>query len=138
MTDKQASLELVKIARSLVAKDLATPAKLRDGSWGARVVGKARRGQRIFIQAKGGRKWEATVDKVFWTGEDRYTGEIISLVSTESDKRSNEVPSSSRDRVCDECGKHSTRLVPCRDSSGIEGQCCPSCARGSAYERSFM
>ncbi|MDD3446792.1 MAG: hypothetical protein PHS60_15400 [Zavarzinia sp.] len=39
--------------------------------------------------------------------------------------------------TCAECGRTSMRLITCTDSSGLAGDCCPSCARLNQYERSF-
>ncbi|WP_166345187.1 hypothetical protein [Phytoactinopolyspora limicola] len=39
--------------------------------------------------------------------------------------------------ICDECDQPRRNLQECRDSSGILGLCCPRCAAGPAYERSF-
>lgn len=62
----------------------ASPAKLRNGSWGARVPGTARKGQALQIQARSGKSWDAVVDRVLWTGADRQTGAPISLCATRS------------------------------------------------------
>ncbi len=56
----------------------ATPTKLRSGDWGARVDGPAEPGQTIRIQAKSGKSWTATVERVIWTGQG------VSIVSTRS------------------------------------------------------
>lgn len=42
-----------------------------------------------------------------------------------------------RGGICDECGEPRRNLRECRDSSGIAGMCCPRCASGPDYERSF-
>ncbi len=40
--------------------------------------------------------------------------------------------------ICDECGEALRgRGIPCVDSSGIAGTCCPRCAQLPAWERSF-
>ena len=39
----------------------ATPTKLRNGDWGARVKGKASEGDRITITTKASKSWEAIV-----------------------------------------------------------------------------
>jgi hypothetical protein len=57
---------------------IATPAKLRNGSWGARVQGAATVGQTITIQTKGGKTWDATIEAVLWSGDG------VSLCSTRS------------------------------------------------------
>lgn len=60
----------------------ATPAKLRDGSWGARVAGIVRPGDVVRIVARSGKTWDATVARVLWTGDD------VMLVSTSSSSSS--------------------------------------------------
>jgi hypothetical protein len=56
----------------------ATPAKLRNGSWGARVQGAVAKGDAVTITAKSGKSWTATVDAVVWTDGQ------VSLVATSS------------------------------------------------------
>ena len=59
---------------------IASPAKLKDGSWGARVPGTATTGQTITVRAANGKTWTAVVDRVLWTGTSN--GERVSLCST--------------------------------------------------------
>lgn len=47
----------------------ATPTKLRNGSWGARVQGNVREGDVVMVQTKGGKSWEARIERVLWTGD---------------------------------------------------------------------
>ena len=47
----------------------ATPAKLRDGSWGARVRGPVQAGDTVTITTSAGKTWQARVERVVWTGE---------------------------------------------------------------------
>jgi hypothetical protein len=56
----------------------AKPAKLKDGTWGARVDGSAAVGDEITITANNGKTWRARVRAVLWTGEG------VSLVATQS------------------------------------------------------
>lgn len=56
----------------------ATPAKLRDGSWGARVTGTPAPGATVRITAKSGKSWTATVRRIIWTDGS------VSLCSTGS------------------------------------------------------
>lgn len=58
----------------------ASPTKLRDGSWGARVNGCPSVGSRIRIETRGGKSWDAIVTKVVW--EDR--SKSVSIVATRS------------------------------------------------------
>ena len=48
----------------------ATPAKLRDGSWGARVQGTVKQGDVITITTRAGKTWDATVSRVVWSNDD--------------------------------------------------------------------
>jgi len=45
--------------------------------------------------------------------------------------------STSTGSCCAECGAPSSRMTMCSDSNGIQGPCCPRCARMSRFERSF-
>ena len=47
----------------------ASPAKLRDGSWGARVQGAVAVGDTVTITTKAGKSWSARVSQVVWSGE---------------------------------------------------------------------
>lgn len=48
----------------------ATPTKLRNGDWGARVASSnVREGDIVRITTRGGKSWEAEVMKVIWRGE---------------------------------------------------------------------
>jgi hypothetical protein len=47
----------------------ATPTKLRNGDWGARVEGVAAEGDQIKVTAKSGKSWTAIVAHVFWSGD---------------------------------------------------------------------
>ena len=64
----------------------ASPTKLRDGSWGARVPGTAREGESILIRTRAGKEWEATISSVIWTGPDRDGG-TVTLCSTTDGER---------------------------------------------------
>jgi hypothetical protein len=47
----------------------ATPAKLRDGSWGARCTATVAVGDLIQITTRAGKSWTAQVTRVLWAGE---------------------------------------------------------------------
>jgi hypothetical protein len=96
---------------------LATPAKLRNGSWGARVHGAVREGDTIEIRTKAGKSWQARVRRVVWSGQG------VSLVSTARE-------------MCAECETH-PGTIRCIDSSGISALCCRRCAALPSVERSF-
>ena len=66
----------------------ATPAKLRNGTWGARVRGTVAVGALLTIQTQAGKTWQATVSSIVWSGEG------VTLVSTQSADRA-PAPSSS-------------------------------------------
>jgi hypothetical protein len=53
---------------------MASPIKLSDGSWGARVQGSVSIGQQITIETKAGKKWSAFVCNI--VSEDQY-GTIV-------------------------------------------------------------
>jgi hypothetical protein len=48
----------------------ASPVKLSDGGWGARVQGNTWIGQQITIETKAGKKWSAFVCRIVY--EDQY------------------------------------------------------------------
>ena len=56
----------------------ASPAKLQNGSWGARVTGTVRAGDSITIKTAAGKSWVAVVEKVIWNGNG------VSIVATKS------------------------------------------------------
>jgi hypothetical protein len=56
----------------------ASPAKLKNGSWGARVRGDVTEGDTITITTRGGKSWDARVTKVVWSGEG------VAVCATES------------------------------------------------------
>ena len=74
------------------------PAKLQDGSWGARVPGTSRPGERVRIRTSTGKEWEATVARVLWSGPDRYGAGTVSVCSMTSDDVSPEPRGSGRSR----------------------------------------
>lgn len=55
-----------------------TPAKLRNGNWGARVEGSPFVGQTARITTKSGKSWDAMISKIVWQGDG------VALVETES------------------------------------------------------
>ena len=56
----------------------ASPAKLKNGSWGARVQGSVSVGDTITITTRAGKSWDARVTKVVWSGEG------VAVCATES------------------------------------------------------
>lgn len=47
----------------------ASPAKLRDGSWGVRTQGVPSKGQSVTVTASNGKTWSATIARVLWSGD---------------------------------------------------------------------
>jgi hypothetical protein len=47
--------------------------KLKDGSFGLRIVGKAIAGQTVQIQTKAGAIKSETIKNVLWTGQDKFS-----------------------------------------------------------------
>lgn len=85
----------------------ATPAKLRNGSWGARIEsrtvgGAAKAGDTITVRAKSGKTWQATVTRVLWTGGPDRT---VQLVATRGNDRPAPARRSARSR-CETCRCH--------------------------------
>jgi hypothetical protein len=54
----------------------ATFAKLRDGTWGVRVPGRASAGDSVIITRRDGRKVQTTIESIVWTGPDFTIGRI--------------------------------------------------------------
>lgn len=105
----------------------ASYTKLKSGAWGIRVNGRAREGGEYTVKKKDGSTKTEVVEKVLWTDGS------VSLCAI----RQTGSGSGGSGGTCDECGRPAARLIPCRDSSGISGRCCPRCASMSPYERSF-
>jgi hypothetical protein len=86
----------------------ATPTKLRNGSWGARVGANVQPGDIVRITTKAGKSWDATVAKVIWTGD----GVSICATSSGASRNTYYTPSRRRPGCCSECGD---RLQPWMD-----------------------
>jgi hypothetical protein len=87
----------------------ATPSKLRDGSWGARVAGSVAVGDVVTITTKAGKSWDATVSRVLWSDGS------VALVATHNDqydakvrrdgfRRGGSSRRSGGRYICEECG----------------------------------
>jgi hypothetical protein len=79
----------------------AKPAKLRDGTWGARVTGTPKAGDVVTITTATGKSWQSTVAKVLWKGDG------VALVALQKKERN---WTDRRDiapygAVCDYCGQ---------------------------------
>ncbi len=88
----------------------ATPAKLRDGSWGARVPGSVQAGDVVTITTRGGKSWDATISMVIWSNDE------ISICATGSaPSRRAPAPRSQSRRTGCSCGSREDQygdLVP--------------------------
>lgn len=117
-----------------------SPTRLKDGSWGARVVGRAKKGDLVEIKTMGGKRFTKVIERVLWHGKDGYTGQMVSLCSL-GDHSANPQGGGGSPRMsqtfCSNCEREARRLVPCVDSSGLRGMCCPSCSKLGRFERSF-
>lgn len=105
------------------ATTTASPARLRDGSWGARIVGAAPApGAVVTIKTASGKTWDATVTAIVWSGKDTKTGEPVALCSTASEPRA----TSRRDPVARQAAA-ATRAMgrrACRECGGeIQSWC---------------
>jgi hypothetical protein len=97
----------------------ASPAKLKNGSWGARVRGDVTEGDTITITTRGGKSWDARVTKVVWSGEG------VAVCATESLDRAPARTSRSRygryersgacGYPCPVSGRRCTSSDPCHD-----------------------
>lgn len=58
--------------------NVATPRKLRDGSWGCAAPEGTKAGEIVEIRTKAGKSWTATVEKVLWSGNG------VAICATES------------------------------------------------------
>jgi hypothetical protein len=108
----------------------ASPTKLRDGTWGARVTGPAAEGDTITITTRAGKSWDAEVERVLWTGDG------VSICATASIDRPAHRSSRPSGGQCDNCLEYRRNLRPAADSSGIGGMVCSQCD-GPSYMLSF-
>ena len=46
----------------------ASPAKLKDGTWGIRAEGTLVPGQAVMVTTKSGKSWETVVSRIVWSG----------------------------------------------------------------------
>jgi len=109
----------------MTAPTAANPAKLSDGSWGARVKGAVSIGDELLVTTRAGKSWAATVADVVSERDG------VSLVSTESRKAAPRRGSSRRSSggICDNCDEPRRNLQSAVDTSGIGGRVCPRCVR---------
>jgi len=64
--------------------------KLRDGSWGVKILDSDyRKGATITVTTKAGKSKKVTLDKKLWSGKDRYSGgHTVALVTLKADSAS--------------------------------------------------
>jgi hypothetical protein len=79
----------------------ATYTKLRDGSWGVRVVGTVAPGATVQVTKKSGESKTETVGKVIWTGN----GVTLATLARESTPRPTTRRRGGR-YECEECGDY--------------------------------
>ena len=94
----------------------AAPAKLANGSWGARVDGVAKPGDAITITTAAGKSWRSRVVQVVWTGGG------VTLVATASSAPPSKTGKRRRPRSergytmieCGDCQRLGTMCQQCR------------------------
>lgn len=130
--------------RSAAPKWQATFKKLRDGSWGLNVnTDQAQSGDEVLTIKRDGSRHVLILNQLVWKGPDVSFWTFLENAprpAPSQPRSESPTPSYRREEsggTCDECGRFSRSLTPCTDSSGIQGRCCPGCARMSRYERSF-
>jgi len=82
----------------------ATFTRLKDGSWGLRVEGKVREGDRVIAVRQNGSSQVMTCGTVVWSGPDRHTGKYLTITTIGGSKRASSE---------EECG--------CEESDSDEG-----------------
>lgn len=93
----------------------ATYTKLKDGSWGLRVAGKAFDGQDVLVVTRDGRRVEENVGKVLWTDGK------ISICRTFAAKARG---ARRHERACRDCGQTleaCERGLVCQDCQATGG-----------------
>jgi len=103
----------------------ATPAKLRDGSWGARIEGAASIGDTLQITTKAGKTWQAKVTRVVWQGEGVALVATVSLDSAPraAANRGSGVRASSGRKTCRVCHGPLVNVSYARAMHGMCGAC---------------
>lgn len=94
--------------------------KLRDGSWGIKVQGSAKPGDRITVTKRDGSSKVETVDKVVWSGNGVAICSVIETrgaSSSSSGGRRNAHGNTSRAPAgtyeCEECGEYVRKGTRC-------------------------
>ena len=100
----------------------ATPIKLKNGDWGAKVTAKVLSGEFLQVTTKSGKRWKAEVAKVVWQGAD------AAIVATRSLDRGANKPRRARGAWCN-CGRgddpmstglaqYAGQVIACPDCGG--------------------
>lgn len=88
----------------------ASPTKLRDGTWGARVKSTSvQPGDAVTVTTQSGKSWTARVSRVLWSGEG------VSIVSTESESRGGSARPARRESVERCYHGHTSPVRGCHD-----------------------
>ena len=106
----------------------ATPTKLQNGNWGARIIGPAvacgqkLEGHDVTITTRSGKSWTAKIEKVVWRGKDRNSGQSVAIVATAktSGNGSAAPKSAGRGRLV---GTHTNHPCSCGNWSGAGSPC---------------
>lgn len=92
----------------------ASYTKLRDGSWGIRVISIAApvAGDQIVVTTKAGSHKMEVIGKILWSGPDKsIVGQIVTVCAVEQRARPiASVYSHSASRVCKDCGAAPTQF----------------------------
>jgi len=78
-----------KIASAWLLKLAAESAftKLKDGSWGIKIDPKEyKRLGKISVKTRGGQTKTVTMDKKIWEGKDKWSGDMVALVTLVPDR----------------------------------------------------
>jgi len=115
----------------------ATPAKLSDGTWGARVSALGLKiGTKVTITTRAGKTWDAQIDRIVSEKDGVTTVATRKLSTASTYTPAPRYTPSTHSNTCDECGRGgATRTA--YDSSGLEGRVCNGCARESSHTLSF-
>ena len=96
-----------------------TYTKLKDGSWGIRVPGQARKGQEYSVSKRDGTSKRETIRAVLWTGTDK-SGATVSLCAIGTSRGTSV---GGGDRRCKSCGGPVVDAPHHRAMSGYCGSC---------------
>lgn len=85
---------------------VASPAKLSDGSWGARIQTRVQVGEEVTIRTAAGKTWTAIVTRVVWAGDG------VTLCATRSaDRPAVSAPARRERNGCGRCCRTATRTA---------------------------